>query len=502
MAAIWQPGRVQAELLRRYADCYELLWTGEVGSGKTEPGIMAPVLFKPYRESPDFKALILRHQDSDLNKEIVQRILKPHMYPAYDPNGGFNKNTKIWTLGSKGLVIFTHANNLEAHHGSEYQYAWWDELASFDEVTYCTMVGRFRSSVGLPCRIWSGTNPWGPGRDWIRRRWGPWLYKHYATPRPDDHPDVLRGAATLRRPARHDAQGRLLPPVPFGEVLWYTYDENLNEIWVPAGTPDSLSRCCLFTRTADNERLMAGDPLYKTRMKAVGAINYRKLGQADWDADEAAEGFFQRAWFAILPAAPAGLRWIRRWDFAWTKKKKSDWSVGVKIGTDNAGRYYIGDVVRIKGRPDEVEALVKQTAELDGREVPVVLPIDFSAGIYVEHSFIRLLAGFQVLGVKEKGEKEVRIATLQPQARVGNVALVVGPWNHAFLEEAGYYPKWPHDDQLDAAAGGFLYLVENPAPATAEQLEQMAGYVGEQLQRADRQEGFAVMDGGGAFSLD
>jgi hypothetical protein len=43
-------------------------------------------------------------------------------------------------------------------------------------------------------------------------------------------------------------------------------------------------------------------------------------------------------------------------------------------------------------------------------------------------------------------------------AEAGNVALVPGPWNGAFLDELSTFPQGAHDDQVDAASLAFSQL--------------------------------------------
>lgn len=458
---------------------------------------MAPLVYPEYAGSGHFKGLILRHDEKDLDKEILPRTKRPDMYPAYQPGAKLLSNKKAWVLPSGARVIFTHAKDLLAHWGPEYQYLGWDELTHFSEEQYLFLLGRLRSAVGLPIRVRSGANARGPGKAWVRQRWGPWLCSGYLRPRADAPPEHHVAAESLRRllPERRDASGRIRPPARSGQVLWYDYDQEGREIWVPEGTPGALSRTWVLSRTGDNPALSAQDPGYQKRLMALkglgGAMHAQMAGTGDeagpdWDVEEEGPGFFRREWFEAA-ARPADLVQVcRRWDFAWTKRRRSDWSVGVLFGQDARGRWWILDVVRTKGRPDEVEQLVKQTAALDGIGVPVVLPIDFSAGIYVEASFVRLLAGYQVVGVRERGEKEVRIATLQPQAKAGNLWLAAGPWVADFLAEAEAYPKGPHDDQLDAAAGAFLHLTDPSRPPTVSRLAEDTAAWGQAAQELGR----------------
>ena len=81
-------------------------------------------------------------------------------------------------------------------------------------------------------------------------------------------------------------------------------------------------------------------------------------------------GMFQRQWFQIVNAIPAEMRQVRFWDLAATVG--GDFTAGCKGGMKD-GVYYVADMRRIRGTPAQVEALVRQTAELDGRNVPVYI---------------------------------------------------------------------------------------------------------------------------------
>lgn len=138
----WRPNAAQALILQDLAHVYEVLYAGEVGGGKTDLVVMAPLVYPEYR-SPHFKGLVLRHDGQDLDKEIVPRSSRGDMYPAYAPGARYNSNKRLWTLPAVrpgdtegGRIIFTHAKDLMSHWGPEYQYAGWDELTHFTEEQY------------------------------------------------------------------------------------------------------------------------------------------------------------------------------------------------------------------------------------------------------------------------------------------------------------------------------------------------------------------------------
>jgi predicted phage terminase large subunit-like protein len=82
----------------------------------------------------------------------------------------------------------------------------------------------------------------------------------------------------------------------------------------------------------------------------------------------------------------------------------------------------------------------------------------------------RMLAGFPVHSEPATGSKIVRADPLASQAEAGNVRLVKGDWNRAFLSELADFPYGKNDDQVDAAAGALnkLALKEERRASTFE----------------------------------
>ena len=66
-----------------------------------------------------------------------------------------------------------------------------------------------------------------------------------------------------------------------------------------------------------------------------------------------------------------------------------------------------------------------------------------------------LLAGFDYRSEKPVTNKEVRANPFASQAEAGNVCLLRGPWNEAFLQEVEQFPNGEHDDQVDSASLAF-----------------------------------------------
>ena len=159
---------------------------------------------------------------------------------------------------------------------------------------------------------------------------------------------------------------------------------------------------------------------------------------------------------------------IRAWDLAATSKADDndpDWTVGLKLHRDAAGRFVVLDVVRLRATPWEVERLMVDTARRDGPSVLVCLPQDpGSAGKVVATNYTAKLAGFHVSVSPETGSKVTRATPIAAQLEAGNLAVVRAEWNNALIEEMREFPHGRKDDQVDALSRGFAWLVSMAPP--------------------------------------
>lgn len=183
--------------------------------------------------------------------------------------------------------------------------------------------------------------------------------------------------------------------------------------------------------------------------------SYAVAGQFQQRPSPRSGGMFQRGDFEIVEAVPAGAKRCRAWDFAATKAKpgkQPDWTVGLGMSYVN-GTFYVEDIRRDRWSPAEVEKNLKNTATQDGVFVTIRMPQDpGAAGKADAETKIKLLAGFEVKAVAPTGDKATRAKPASAQAEAGNVKLIRGSWNEAFLDEVCSFPNGQFDDQVDAFA--------------------------------------------------
>lgn len=175
-------------------------------------------------------------------------------------------------------------------------------------------------------------------------------------------------------------------------------------------------------------------------------------------------GEFQTDMITTIDAIPHGaLAWCRGWDLGATTT--GDYTAGVKLGKLADGRFIVVDVKRDKLRSHERDALMKATAENDGRgRVKQSIPQDpGQAGKSQVLAFATLLAGHSLEFSTETGDKIVRATPFASQVNVGNVVMLKGPWNKDFIDEMQLFPNGVNDDQVDAASRAFNSLLQPAA---------------------------------------
>jgi len=126
------------------------------------------------------------------------------------------------------------------------------------------------------------------------------------------------------------------------------------------------------------------------------------------------------------------------------------------------------DVQKMRGTPGEVEALIKQTADIDGGGTQIFIEQEPGAsGVNtIYHYVTRVLKDYTVRGQRATGSKVERAGPVSSQAEVGNVRLYRGAWLGPFLDEVEAFPLGGHDDQVDALSGAFMRLrsLHSPEP--------------------------------------
>ena len=172
-------------------------------------------------------------------------------------------------------------------------------------------------------------------------------------------------------------------------------------------------------------------------------------------------GVFKPSNIEIIDAVPQGnIKWVRGWDLGATVG--GDPTAGVKLGTLPDGRLVIADIVHGDVSSDDRDRMMKNTASQDGKGVLISIPQDpGQAGKTQVQYLVKLLQGYKVHTSTETGDKVTRAEPIASQVNVGNVVMVRGAWNDAFLDEMRMFPNGARDDRIDGLSRAYSRLIDS-----------------------------------------
>lgn len=189
---------------------------------------------------------------------------------------------------------------------------------------------------------------------------------------------------------------------------------------------------------------------------------YRYTAEYQQSPKPKSGGLFDTALIKIIEQPPACPEIARFYDLAITKKKRSDYTVGLKMGLTEAQDIVILDVWRRQTTAPEIQEAVVQNAHIDGRQIPIRLEAE-KAGI-IELAYLlqdKRLNGYAIDGATPEGDKYTRAGPVASRVKAGKMLVVRGSWNRAYLDELAMFPSGEHDDQVDATSGAYAMLADD-----------------------------------------
>lgn len=398
-----EPSINQKVFLR--SNSIEALFGGAAGGGKSSALLMAAL---QYVDVPNYSAILFRRTFADLSLPgaLMDRF-KSWLTNFEDVH--WNNNTFVATFPSGARISFGYLNNTNdylRYKGSEFQFIGMDEVTEIRESDYRYLFSRLRRPASgpvsqIPLRMRCASNP---APNWVRQRF------------------IVEGREAGR-------------------------------IFVPS-------------TLKDNPGIDADS--YRQALSALDPIERRRLEEGDWWST-ALGSLFQREAFVIIdpneiPMITNSARVIRYWDLAATEPSQSnpnpDWTVGTLMLFDG-GIAYVLDVKKVRARGENVERLIAETAEEDGRGVSIRMEQEpGSSGKALIDQYARyVVPGYDFGALRPTGDKVTRARPFAAAAANGNVRVVRAPWLTDWLDEFASFPEaCNHDDQVDSAVGAFTFL--------------------------------------------
>lgn len=221
-------------------------------------------------------------------------------------------------------------------------------------------------------------------------------------------------------------------------------------------------------RTYDGELLWPERwPEDKVRQEEIDLGPFGASGQLQQTPVPEGGGLIKREWLPIVDAPPTGphVRRCRGWDTADTPDG-GNWTVGVRLSyVQSTGLIYIEHVERAQSGPGGVDSLMLSTARADGTSV--LVREGSGSGKATIAARTKSLYGYDYASMPENrasGDKVSRANPFRAQCEAGNVRVVRGSWNEAYLSVLTSFPVGKYDDDVDATANAFNALVQTPVP--------------------------------------
>lgn len=413
-----------------------VLFGGGAGGGKTFGLLLEPLR---HLANERFGGVIFRRNTTQVRNEGGLWDESASLYPKF---GGRPREAALeWNFPSGFRMKFAHLEYEKSVYdwqGSQIPFIGFDELTHFSEKQFFYMLSRNRSTSGVPGYIRATCNP--DCDSWVRK-FIDWWIDERGFP-------IKERCGVVRWFIRHH-----------DEIIWAGSKEELIEAYGDIQIPKSFT--FIQSLLKDNQILMQKDPSYLSNLMALDNVERQRLLDGNWNIRPAAGMYFQKSWFPLVDAIPAGwIRCVRYWDRAATEpsqaNKDPDWTVGLKLYKYPDGTWLIGDIERFRSKPLEVERRIKSMASLDGRRVEIFGEQDpGSAGVADAGNFIRMLQGFIVHVRKVTKDKVTRAKPVSAQCQAGNVKMLKAKWNDAFFPEVENFPSGAHDDQVDTLSGAF-----------------------------------------------
>lgn len=195
-------------------------------------------------------------------------------------------------------------------------------------------------------------------------------------------------------------------------------------------------------------------------MADLGQYGY--AGQIGQDPTPPGGGMFQVDNFIkrVVPPPPEQvIHTIRYWDKAGSEGKGA-YTVGVKMARLKGDIFVVLDIKRGQWSTNQREKIIRSTAEADGTSTTIWIEQEpGSGGKESTEGTIRNLLGYACYADRPTGDKIHRADPYSVQVNNGAFQILVGDWNHLFLEEHRYFPYGTYKDQVDSSAGAFSHLV-------------------------------------------
>lgn len=422
------------------------IYGGAAGGGKTYALLIE---FLRHRNVKGFGGVIFRKNYNQITAEGGLWDASNKIY-QFVSDADARKSPKLhWRFGDNAKLNFAHLEreeDLSAWQGTEIPYIAFDELTHFSRRQFLYMLSRNRTTCGVRPYIRATCNP--DADSWVADFIAWWI-------------DQETGYAIPER------SGQVRYMCVINDIIhWGNSPEELKDVY-GISPNDCKSVTFIASKLEDNKILMEKDSSYMSNLKALTNVDMERLLKGNWKIKKVAGSFFNRTQIGeILDKVPNDIvAYCRGWDLAATDRTENDtaaYTAGVLMGMRKDGRFVIINVINQQLKAGDVRKLIKDTAKIDNAvhaRVRQRLPQDpGQAGKDQAESYIKMLAGYDVVAKAESGDKATRAEPFAAQWQHGNVDIVAGEWNEMYFNQLESFPDSKFKDMVDASSSAFNEL--------------------------------------------
>ena len=258
-SVIWQPQPGSQELFLS-SPIFETLYHGNRGNGKTDNLIIDFAQHVGQGFGAEWRGVIFRETYPQL-KDVVNKSTK--IFKRAFPGATYNKSEHEWTFPTGEVLLFRHMKDPSSYwdyHGHAYPFIGWEELCNWvNDECFKVMMSCCRSTViDMPRKYRATTNPYGPGHNWVKKRYQ----------LPDMTGKVIRNSL--------DDEGNLEPP-----------------------------RVAIKGMLSENKILLRAEPEYIARISAAARNKAERRAWLYCDWNVTAGGMFDDIWEKRIHVVPS-----------------------------------------------------------------------------------------------------------------------------------------------------------------------------------------------------
>lgn len=457
-----------------------MFYGGSKGGGKSH---LARIKALKYAyNDPNANGIVFRRNTGSVRSsmfEPAKKMFRPLVNPRDIKESSmefFFKKTgggklKFWHLES--------VNDATKHEGEEYSFVVFDELTTFEESQFLTLLSRLRSQANYDSWFLGTCNPYPDSWviDWIE-----WYLDDEGYPDKEKSGVIRYFLLVDNKPVFADDPQTLIDMYP--DLCTSIDPDTGKEKILPPSTFTFL-----HSTIYDNPILQKMEPKYIQKLKAQPAHLQARNLYGCWYAREDGNNLFKREWLKPALEVPKGSLTVRAWDKGYgepnSKNKYPDFTASIKMSKSPEGYYYISaDFTNNKDESSDVYGRFRKSigtrnqwildqCEKDGQDITVIIPKEGGPGKGESELMYQDIteAGYRVEFANTSNVKDAKIKRFSPfsaDCMNGFVYIVESSFPNratlnAFLAElesfdgrksSGLY----HDDWVDCISDAFNHL--------------------------------------------